>query len=58
MSYSNLSLPKEMAENIEKLITEHPELGFTSTAEFIKNAIRSYHYYEILFESDKRKVID
>jgi len=40
--YRNLSLPTEMVEEIEKYISEHPELGFTSIAEFIKFSVRAY----------------
>lgn len=40
--YRNLSLPTEMVEEIERYISEHPELGFSSIAEFIKFSVRAY----------------
>ena len=39
--YRTLTLPIEMVEEIKKLIEEHPELGYSSVAEFVKDAIRS-----------------
>ena len=40
-SYKGITLPQEMVEEIKKLIEEHPELGYSSVAEFVKDAIRS-----------------
>jgi metal-responsive CopG/Arc/MetJ family transcriptional regulator len=39
--YRTLTLPIEMVEEIEKVIKENPQLGYTSLAEFVKDAIRS-----------------
>jgi len=38
--YSTISIPKELHEEIEELITKNPELGYTSVAELCKEAIR------------------
>ncbi|MCS7119554.1 MAG: ribbon-helix-helix domain-containing protein [Archaeoglobaceae archaeon] len=39
--YRGITLPMELIEEIENLIEKHPELGYTSLAEFVKDAIRS-----------------
>ncbi len=38
--YSTISIPKELHEEIEELITKNPGLGYTSVAELCKEAIR------------------
>ena len=38
--YKGVSLPKEMVEEIEKIIRDNPELGYTSIADFVKEAVR------------------
>jgi len=43
--YVNLSIPKDMIQKIQKIIDENPELGYSSVADFIKNAIREYAYF-------------
>ncbi len=40
--YSGISLPKDMMDFIDEFIKSHPELGYSSTAEFVKEAIRYY----------------
>jgi Arc/MetJ-type ribon-helix-helix transcriptional regulator len=40
-SYKTLSIPEEMYTMIESLIEEHPELGYKTVTEFVKEAIRS-----------------
>lgn len=40
--YVNLKLPKDLVEMVEKFIEEHPEWGYTSVPEFVKEAIRDY----------------
>lgn len=46
--YANLSLPQEMADLIQHIIDENPELGYSSIAEFVKDAIRDYAYFRSL----------
>ena len=46
--YANLSLPQEMADLIQQIIEENPELGYSSIAEFVKDAIRDYAYFRTL----------
>ncbi len=43
--YVNLKLPKDMIELVRKFIEEHPEWGYTSVPEFVKEAIRDYILY-------------
>ena len=42
IKYRNLSLSDDFVKEIEKFIKEHPELGFTSIAEFIRYSSRAY----------------
>ncbi|PTD94672.1 hypothetical protein C9439_01320 [archaeon SCG-AAA382B04] len=38
--YKNINLPIELVEEIDQHIEQHPELGYSSRAEFAKEAIR------------------
>ncbi len=38
--YKGITLPKEMVDEIKRVIAENPELGYSSVAEFVKDAIR------------------
>ena len=38
--YSTISIPKDLHEEIEELISKNPGLGYTSVAELCKEAIR------------------
>lgn len=38
--YKGVSLPKEMIDEISRIIREHPELGYSSIADFVKDAVR------------------
>ena len=38
--HTSVALPKEMQETVKELIEKYPELGYTSFAEFCKDAIR------------------
>jgi len=38
--HTSVALPKDMQEMVKKIIEEYPELGYTSIAEFCKDAIR------------------
>ncbi|MCD6171434.1 MAG: hypothetical protein J7J36_03335 [Thermoplasmata archaeon] len=40
IKYSTISIPKELHEEIEELISKNPELGYSSVAELCKEAIR------------------
>jgi len=40
MEHKTVKLPKELLNEIEKLIESHPELGYVSTSEFIKECVR------------------
>ena len=39
--YRTISLPAELVNLAEKTIERHPELGYSSLTEFVKDAIRS-----------------
>ena len=41
--YRTVKLPSKMVQSIELLIKDHPELGYSSTADFVKDAVR-LHY--------------
>jgi len=51
--YRTVKLPYEMITAVEKLIGEHPEYGYASLADFIKDSVR-HHYvwyvHKIRFE--------
>ena len=38
--YTGVSLPKDLTNAVKKYIENHPDLAYTSIAEFIKEAIR------------------
>lgn len=38
--YKNISLKKEMMDEIEQFINDYPELGFRSLAQFVEDAVR------------------
>ena len=38
--YSTPSLPKELTEEISKIIEKHPEIGYSSVSDFCRDAIR------------------
>ena len=39
--HTTVSLPKGMRDVIKKIIDENPEMGYTSIAEFCKDAVRN-----------------
>jgi len=39
--HTAVSLPKGMRDAIKKIIEENPEMGYTSIAEFCKDAVRA-----------------
>lgn len=38
--YTNVSIPKEMAEEIQRIVLNDKRLGFVSMQEFVKEAVR------------------
>ncbi len=40
--YVTLKIPPELAKEIDEIIKNHPELGYRSRAEFVKEAIRKH----------------
>jgi len=38
--YKSVTLPEPMLKSIEEFINEHPELGYGSITDFIKDSIR------------------
>jgi metal-responsive CopG/Arc/MetJ family transcriptional regulator len=39
-NYTAVSLPKELMNQVDDFIKKHPEFGFKSRSEFLKEAIR------------------
>ena len=53
--YTNVGLPKEMAEEIQRIIINDKRLGFTSMQEFVKESVRkSLVLYGGIKESNER----
>ncbi len=46
IKYSTISLPKELYDNIQEILLENPDMGYSSVADFCKEAIR-LHVQEI-----------
>ena len=40
--YVTLKIPQELITAIDEIIKKHPELGYRSRAEFVKEAIRNH----------------
>ena len=40
VEYRKISLKKELCDEVEEFIREHPEFGYRSIAEFVEDAIR------------------
>jgi len=40
--YKQIALPVDLVNSIEKFITKNPQMGYKSTPEFIREAIRMY----------------
>jgi len=57
--YVTLKLPKEFVDMVKRFIEEHPEWGYTSVPEFVKEAIRDYILYlesSKVAESSRRRL--
>jgi hypothetical protein len=53
--YGTVKLPSKMLEAIEILIEKHPECGFSSKADFVKDAVRHHycwHVHKIRFKEE------
>ena len=55
LKYSTISIPKELHQEIEELITKNPELGYSSVAELCKEAIR-LRLYELKMEEKENYI--
>jgi Arc/MetJ-type ribon-helix-helix transcriptional regulator len=44
--YRTVKLPEPMVKAIEKILKEHPECGWQSTSEFVRDAIRYSLYWK------------
>jgi Arc/MetJ-type ribon-helix-helix transcriptional regulator len=52
--YKTVKLPEEMVDAIEQLLKEHPEYGFFSVAEFMKDSVRHHcHRYASSVKPEK-----
>jgi len=45
--YRTVKLPSKMLEAIELLIKDHPEWGYSSIADFVKDAVRLHYSWRI-----------
>lgn len=53
--YTNIGIPKDMAEEIQRIVISDTRLGFTSMQEFVKEAVRrSIVYYGGVDKSRKK----
>lgn len=55
--YKTVKLPEEMVDAIEQLLKEHPEYGYVSVAEFIKDSVR-HHYCQYVSSVKSEKNMD
>jgi hypothetical protein len=51
--YRTVKLPIEMFEAIEVFIEKHPEYGYTSIADFVKDAVRHQYCWHKKSEEEK-----
>jgi len=54
--YRTVKLPYEMIAAVEELIRAHPEYGYASLADFIKDSVRHHyvwHVHKIRFKKEK-----
>ena len=40
--YRTVKLPAKMLEAVEQLVKDHPEYGYSSIADFVKDAVRHH----------------
>ena len=45
--YRSVKLPTSMILAIEAVVKNHPECGFTSIADFVKDAVRHYICFKV-----------
>ena len=45
--YRTVKLPSKMLEEIELLIRDHPEWGYSSIADFVKDAVRLHYFWRV-----------
>ncbi|HKZ94045.1 MAG TPA: hypothetical protein VJ249_05635 [Candidatus Bathyarchaeia archaeon] len=45
--YRTVKLPSKMLEGIELLIKDHPECGYSSVADFVKDSVRHHYCWRI-----------
>jgi hypothetical protein len=45
VKYANFKIRIELKEEIEQIIENHPELGYTSATSFVRDAIRRHVFY-------------
>lgn len=49
--YRSISFPSKMVSDIEELIKKHPNWGYGSVAEFMKEAVRKHKHHMLTLES-------
>jgi metal-responsive CopG/Arc/MetJ family transcriptional regulator len=55
--YTSISLPKKFIERIRKYIEAHPEEGYSSITDFIKEATRKHIHAKSKEITDKAKAL-
>ena len=51
--FRTIKLPEAMVKNIELMVTMHPEWGYRSTADFVKDSVR--HNFRWLVGKEQSK---
>ncbi len=52
--YKTVSIPRKLLDEVENLVKEHPELGYASYTEFVREAVR-IHIRRLKEELEKEK---
>jgi metal-responsive CopG/Arc/MetJ family transcriptional regulator len=55
-TYKTISLKGEVYKEIENFIKEHPEAGYISVTEFVRDALRNCMMKEIAKARDKQEL--
>jgi Arc/MetJ-type ribon-helix-helix transcriptional regulator len=45
--YRTVKLPAKMLEAVEQLVKEHPEYGYSSIADFVKDSVRHHYLWSV-----------
>ncbi len=45
--YRSVKLPSGMLEAVESFVREHPECGYSSLADFVKDSVRHHYCWQV-----------